>query len=43
MLCLGCGEDLVDARVRRSMITVKGAITATTELLAESNRSGRQA
>ena len=46
MLCLGCEEDLIDARVRCSMITVKGVITATTELLVESNRSntsGRQA
>ena len=34
MLCLGCEEDLIDARVRCSMITVKGVITATTELLA---------
>ena len=40
MLCLGCGEDLVDAKVRarHSMIAVKGVITATTELLVESNR-----
>ena len=37
---------MIDARVRRSMIAVKGVNTTTTELLVESNRSntpGRQA